>query len=44
MANKLTINGDLSASGTIYGTLDAAVTGTVGTATGTNNTYAGVCC
>ena len=42
MANKLTICGDLSASGTIYGTLNAAAAASVNTGTGTGNTWAGV--
>ena len=39
MANKLTVTGDISASGTIYGTLDAVASGSVNTSIGTNNTY-----
>ena len=41
MANKLTICGDLSASGTIYGTLNQSVSGNVNSGTGTANTWAG---
>ena len=43
MANKLTVCGDLSASGTIYGTLDQVASGSVNTGTGTANTWAGCC-
>ena len=40
MANKLTICGDLSASGNIYGTIPGA--NHVNTGTGTGNTWSGV--
>ena len=48
MANKLTVVGDISANGTIYGTIDAAVNpanyvGNVAFNIGTGNTFAGCC-